>query len=396
MDKGKLNYDGLFNLEQPLLKVPAEQLKKAARISQRYVEYVMKEITTEVNKLSKPAHASSPEQATKSLDDMVVRLQKLKRKLEDTKAEEALYVERTKVRLNHLKELMTITSAESPAYLQWCQTRLDRMLVDYMLRHGYTETAAKVAADKGIEDLVDLQLFADSRLVEEALDNKNCSECLKWCNDNRSTLDKISSTLEFNLRLQEYIELARCGKKEEAIKYCRKYMIDWQDTHMKLIQQAMAMLAFGPDTQCEPYKELWDESRWDTIIEMFKSDNHALHNLTLQPLLTMTLQAGLAALKTPSCYSDENRTINCPVCAADTFGQLAQDLPCAHHVNSCIVDRLSGVIMDEHNPPMVLPNGYVYSSESLQALAAENHGMVRCERTGENYNIATARKAFIL
>ncbi|KAI8915347.1 CTLH/CRA C-terminal to lish motif domain-containing protein [Powellomyces hirtus] len=395
MDKTRLNYDGLFNLEQPLLKVPAEQLKKAARTSQRYVEYVMKEVTSEMNKLAKPGKTDA-EQATKTLDDMALRLQKLKRKLSETKAEEQLYVQRTKTRLNHLKELMTITSAESPAYLRWCQTRLDRILVDYMLRNGYNDSARKLASEKGIEDLVDIELFAESRQVEEGLENKNCADCLKWCNDNRSGLEKIQSTLEFNLRLQEYVELARAQKKEEAIKYCRKYLVAWQGVAMKSIQQAMALLAFAPDTMCEPYRELWDESRWDMLIEQFRSDNHALHNLTSQPLLVMTLQAGLSALKTPSCYNEEDRTINCPICAADTFGRLAEDLPCAHHVNSCIVDRISGTIMDEDNPPMVLPNGYVYSTKSLQALAAENLGIVRCERTGEHYNISTARKAFIL
>ncbi|KAJ3020137.1 GID complex subunit containing RING finger motif [Thoreauomyces humboldtii] len=375
MEKTKLNHEGLFNLEQPLLKVPAEQLKKAARTSQRFVEYVMKEVTSEVGKLAK-TNSTSAEQAAKSLDGMVERLQKLKRKLSETKADEHFYVQRTKARLSHLKELMEIPTAESPA--------------------GYGDTARKLASETHIEDLVDVELFAESRQVEDALENRNCAECLKWCTDNRSSLEKIQSTLEFSLRLQEYVELARQQRKEEAIRYCRKYLVAWQSTHMRQIQQAMALLAFAPDTTCQPYSTLWDESRWEILIDQFRADNHALHNLTSQPLLTMTLQAGLSALKTPACYTPADRTINCPVCAADTFGQLAKDLPCAHHVNSCIVDRISGTIMDEDNPPLVLPNGYVYSTKSLQALAADNSGNVKCARTGEAFHISEARRAFVL
>ncbi|KND01537.1 glucose-induced degradation complex subunit FYV10 [Spizellomyces punctatus DAOM BR117] len=395
MDKARLNYEGLLSLEQPLLKVPAEQLKKAARTSQRYVEYVMKEVTSEVGKLAKPGK-TTPDEAVKSLGDMVTRLQKLKRKLSETKGEEQLYIQRTKTRLNHLNELMAIPNAESDAYARWSQTRLDRVLVDYMLRQGYSETAKRLASEIHIEDLVDIELFAESRQVEEALKNRNCTECLRWCTDNRSSLEKIQSTLEFNIRLQEYIELVRQQKKEEAIKYSRKYLTAWHVTHMKEIQQAMALLAFSPDTSCDAYRDLFDESRWDALIEQFHADNHALHNLTSQPLLTMTLQAGLSALKTPMCYHEGDHAINCPICAGDTFGVLAEDLPNAHHVNSCIVDRISGVIMDEDNPPLVLPNGYVYSAQSLQEMAAQNGGVVTCPRTGLQYHMSTTRKAFIL
>ena len=92
----------------------------------------------------------------------------------------------------------------------------------------------------------------------------------------------------------------------------------------------------------------------------FRADNFALNSLTSQPLLSVTLQAGLSALKTPMCYQPENKNINCPVCS-DTLGELAEKLPLSHHVNSTIVCRLSGEIMDEDNPPMALQNGYVYS-----------------------------------
>lgn len=40
---------------------------------------------------------------------------------------------------------MAVQSAESDAYARWTQTRLDRILVDYMLRQGYSETAKKLA-----------------------------------------------------------------------------------------------------------------------------------------------------------------------------------------------------------------------------------------------------------
>ena len=134
---------------------------------------------------------------------------------------------------------------------------------------------------------------------------------------------------------------------------------------MREIEQAMGLLAFHPSTDCASYKSLYDKKQWDLLIEQFRSDNYALNSLTLHPILSTSLQAGLSAMKTSNCYQQPSKNVNCPVCDSDTFGQLAEKLPCAHHVNSCLVCRMSGKIMDADNPPLVLPNGYVYSTKVI-------------------------------
>ena len=40
--------------------------------------------------------------------------------------------------------------------------------------------------------------------------------------------------------------------------------------------------------------------------------------------------------------------------------------------------------MNEHNPPMVLPNGYVYSEKAVQDMAARSEGMFTCPKTGKS------------
>jgi macrophage erythroblast attacher len=42
---------------------------------------------------------------------------------------------------------------------------------------------------------------------------------------------------------------------------------------------------------------------------------------------------------------------------------LGEDLPMAHHINSTLVCGLSGDIMNEDNPPLMLPNGHVYGTK---------------------------------
>lgn len=44
----------------------------------------------------------------------------------------------------------------------------------------------------------------------------------------------------------------------------------------------------------------------------------------------------------------------------DTFQELADPLPFAKHERSKLICKISKEIMDDHNPPLVLPNGYAY------------------------------------
>jgi hypothetical protein len=63
------------------------------------------------------------------------------------------------------------------------------------------------------------------------------------------------------------------------------------------------------------------------------------------------------------CYSSkENRNASCPVCQ-DWLNILAMPLPFAHCSQSRLVCSISGLPLNEHNQPMVLPNGYVYGEQ---------------------------------
>lgn len=61
------------------------------------------------------------------------------------------------------------------------------------------------------------------------------------------------------------------------------------------------------------------------------------------------------------CYKEDGTSKNpdCPVCSK-SLNKLAQPLPMAHCANSRLVCKISGEVMNENNPPMMLPNGYVY------------------------------------
>lgn len=63
--------------------------------------------------------------------------------------------------------------------------------------------------------------------------------------------------LEFELRLQQYIEMVRTqdkSKKVEAIIHAKKYLVSNQQSQNTEIMRAAGLLVFTQDTRAEPYK----------------------------------------------------------------------------------------------------------------------------------------------
>lgn len=184
----KLEPDSHLLLDQPLLRLPHELLRKNLKAAQRQIEMTNKSVTTAIQ----ASNSQSPAEALASIDATLVKAQNLKRKLEALQAEEKSLHRQQKTRIQHLQELHEIPSLADVKYDNWSQTRLDRLLVDYLLRQGYTQSAKELANEKGIDDLVDVGVFEECGKIEDSLMEGRTQECLAWCNDNKQALKKIN------------------------------------------------------------------------------------------------------------------------------------------------------------------------------------------------------------
>lgn len=241
--------------DQPLLRLPYELARKNFKTAQRHVERTGKDLKTSLDQAAANAAAgATSDQTLASLDAMLVRAQTLKRKLESLQ-EEGKDIQRSqRARTQHLQDLHDIPSLADVKYDQWSKIRLDRMLVDHLLRQGYTESAQQLAKEKSIEDLVDVDEFVECGRVEDSLRRGETKECLAWCAENNASLKKINSNLELELRLQQFIEMARgghVGSLIEATVHARKYF-GTQETEYGL--RAGGLLANPGYTSIEPYK----------------------------------------------------------------------------------------------------------------------------------------------
>ncbi|KAK8864402.1 hypothetical protein IAR55_001650 [Kwoniella newhampshirensis] len=490
---------GALILEEPLIRTPYELLRRSHRSAQRQVEKDFNAVQSTLQGILKSMNGSEKTDQGRTnivskLDQASERAKGLKRKLVDIQpnAEQPTPL---RSRLKYLYkvdptpsstagngvkaqveggmkvdgEMEAAPSAPEPKFGYGMDSTLDRYIVDYLLRTGRMNAAQALAEKQGIESLVDIKLFAELTRIERALVGKrSCSEALAWCGENRGTLKKTKNNLEFTLRLQEFIELCRKRDIPSAIAYSRKNLAGWAGTHMTELQQGMTLLAFGEKTGVGLYRRLYDQSRWEIVRAQFRETFLDLYAQPSQSILSLSLSAGLASLRLPSCVlhqrpridmttasdgkaiSDPSRAVpllpaapplhnlesllslstsnsppttqhlttpiggqptapkqdlhehpeapvgnvDCPTCGED-MKVLASEVPMSHHVNSTIVCRISGEVMDSLNEPMAFPNGYVYSSKALKEMAKNNFDVVTCPRTRETCAFSRLRKVYI-
>ena len=111
-------------------------------------------------------------------------------------------------------------------------------------------------------------------------------------------------------------------------------------------------------------------------------------------MLEIYIKAGLCAMKTPFCNKEGTTVSQCPACDID-FLSITEQLPYSLPTTSHLLCRMNGSVMNQDNPPMLLPNNEVYSYNALKTMADSNDGEVTCLKTGEAYNLSKAKKVFL-
>ncbi|SPJ86688.1 related to macrophage erythroblast attacher [Fusarium torulosum] len=404
-------------LDQPLLRLPSELLRKNFRSAHFTIEKDTTALKTLLKDSATAAVSGRPSQqdVLRNIDTMMARMRGLKRKLHASAAEEARLHTQTAARISHLDELYNIDTVEDVKYETWSRKRLDRLLADYLLRHGYNDTAKELAQQRGITDLVDIETFVAASRIRDSLLKESVTEALAWCTDNKKELRKMESKLEFMLRFQQYIELVRSqssDKLTEAIAHAKKHLIPYRATFPREVQQACGLLAFPPGLSASAvYGDLYKPSRWVDLADLFTTTHNQLLALPAVPLLHVALSSGLSALKTPACHahsvtSSDNLSTShttsssdmaaaaastlghgvCPICSTE-LNELARNVPYAHHTQSHV----------EHDLRL-LPNGSVYGRDRLETHARKNGlppDQVRDLRTGEVFPIEALKKVYI-
>lgn len=190
----KLNAESHLLLDQPLLRLPVELSRKNFKLAALHIEHDKKALLGALKATANDSLSGkkNPSETLDSLDNMISRMKNLKRKIEGFHEEEKTIHRQTRKRLQHLHDLYQIPSLADVKYDDWSRLRLDRLLVDYLLRNGYGDSARALAQEKGIEDLVDVDVFVQCHKVEESLRRGSTQECLAWCSEHRELTRKTN------------------------------------------------------------------------------------------------------------------------------------------------------------------------------------------------------------
>ncbi|KUF97408.1 Leucine-rich repeat-containing protein 56 [Phytophthora nicotianae] len=346
----------------------------------------------------------------------------------------------------------------------------DRLIADFLLGQGYLESAKIIEETKDVGHLVDHELHSECQAVLKDLQAHHTDKAIAWCSQNGSRLRRLQSSLEFHLRLQDFIEFVRAHKPLEAVQHARTYLTplamqpekqSLRDAAIGEVQIAMATLAFESPEKCgiEAYEKVFAMDRWLTLEKMFRKAFNDVYGMHDPPSLCIALHAGLSTLNTRACHltrdtnlkarlaqsgargkrqrregeeagddngdsedeseewfksltaSEKDDSANskkrkysraelpvpiCPACS-EVGSQLCTGLPFAYHPHSRLVCRVTQSVMDEHNPPLVLPNGRVYSKRGIELLTQRSSdGTIKCVDTQDVFSPTDVKPVYIL
>lgn len=130
----------------------------------------------------------------------------------------------------------------------------------------------------------------------------------------------------------------------------------------ELFGKSIVKILLFLETELEPYKTLFDPQRWSDLIISFRLENYRIFQIPTQSVLSVAVQTGLSALKTPQCYSTNSKNPNCPVCQPN-INEMAENLPFSHCAQSRLMCRVTKKPLNEYNLPMMLPNGQIFGQQ---------------------------------
>ncbi|KAF9427933.1 hypothetical protein BGZ76_002134, partial [Entomortierella beljakovae] len=239
----------------------------------------------------------------------------------------------------------------------------------HFIRQGNFEVGDTFANEAGlsIPDSIRVQ-FVDMFNIVAALKVDNLEPALDWAMRHRSELEKKSSTLEFKLHCQRYLQFLENRQTQEAVAYARKNFGYFGSRHTNEIQRLMCCIIFINNLPTSPYKDLITPNFADDIQHMFTRDFCSLIGLSCESPLYTSVTVGTQAMPTMNKMASIMK-------AKKAEWSQQSELPVEinltddtkfHSIFACPVSKEQAT---EENPPMMMYCGHVICKESLQKLS---------------------------
>lgn len=379
--------DFQLKLQEPSFKIPFESMRKNFKAVQKLDEKQFKKFETDFR--ARLGKCSTRTEQIKVLRLMISNFKAFERKLQARiKAEDEL-VERIEARISKFSQLKDIKSDFSEdKLLNWYRNETNLLVIDYLLRNNRDLALVdKISAEDDFftklhpnyKKLIDYDiLLTANRIANSITLNRDLGELVSWITDNKSFLKKIKSNLEFETRLQQFIELIVAKDFAGALKAFKQHLTPFTHTNFNEIKLASGLLIFSEklnpssphhaNSSFSQYRKLLSASRYNYLSDLFLNIYYKMYGIPKNDPLLIYLSIGISSLKTHQCLVDVNITdfnellskklsnvesTSCPICSLE-MNQLAKNFPYSHNIKSYLFDN-----------PVMLPNGNIFDKFKL-------------------------------
>lgn len=337
---------------QPQLNIPTQLIKKNFKLIQKLIEKQKKQTGDEIAKIKKNVNLPKKIQL-EMVRKLISNYETFQKKLQALIKKDEEFRSRLVARLENILQLskysdtLDMLNFHNQNLINWYRNETNLLIVDYLIKSntneenlGYKLLESLSKTNPKISKLIDYDLYLDYNKVYLSITRAHdLLLIINWFNDNKASLKKINSNLEFEINYCKYLTLIESGDVNEAIKFSQDNLSSYgnKDNYSNeemnnyklnlerlkglgglLVYRSMdnsfTNMLFSNKLmfQSQPYREyekLLSNERWENLGHCFIDNFIKLYGITTNYPLFVYLSSGLSSLKTKSCYHNTENTV---------------------------------------------------------------------------------------
>ncbi|SCW01962.1 LAFE_0E11100g1_1 [Lachancea fermentati] len=393
-----------LKLNEQSFHIPNELLKKNIRSVNKLLDRDSKRLHILFGELDQLLAGQDDKGSLSKLNEIIKTVEILEKKLEKRIHTEAELLRRIQYRIDYYNELNDLKEAnDRNGLINWYQRYTNLLVGDYLTRNGmlYDEELDAVVENtgehdfgvgrskrrlsspkldepclnpgvqflkqQGLEHFLDYDILLTANRISKSLTLKHTlGPLIHWIKENSSYLTSKSSMLEFEARLQEYIELVKIQDYPNAITCFQSYLVKFIDSNFEQLKLASGLLVFikscsnnqqtnsakdgaqslsdsslklksrsgffqyffhkqaplsseavkipniddfkvrhfSNNMDFERYTNILDGTRWDVLKDLFLQEYFSMYGISHHDPLLIYLSLGISTLKTKACLHE--------------------------------------------------------------------------------------------
>lgn len=291
-----------LKLNEQLFHIPHELLRKNVRQVHKLIEResaILQDMFNEMNESLQADTLDRDKIALSKLNEIIRKVDFLEKRLSKRVDEELRLLQGIDSRLRFFTDLQDAKVSQNVSKLtDWYQKYTNVLIADYLIRNDQVHLNTLQDNDyvpaedgkqynpgvtylkqQGLDSLLDYDILVAANRISKSLTvDHDLDPLLHWIGENKVFLKKNRSFLEFEARLQDYVELLKAGDYKSAIGRFQKFLLPFIENNYSDLKLASGLLVFINSCRQERSREVVKDSIDPQI--MTNDDTNAEPSLT--------------------------------------------------------------------------------------------------------------------